>query len=176
MPELRRNLEAVLFAAGRPLDLPTLVAAVSQEQALTPAAVAQALAEIEQAFPADGPHGFELGRVGEGWVFRTNRLAEPALSAFFDLPEDPRLSPAALETLAIVAYLQPVTRPELSECGASTATRRCRPCWIAVSSWRGAAVPSGGGHPLSDHRAVPPGLRPRLPAGPAVAGRVRGLS
>ena len=48
-------------------------------------------------------------------MFRTNRLCEGALSAAFDFGEDLRLSPAALETLAIVAYLQPVSRPEIAE-------------------------------------------------------------
>lgn len=115
MPDLRRDLEAVLFAAGRALDLPTLVATVSHAGPVTPEEVRAALEGLAADFPPEGPHGFELAQVGEGWVFRTNRLAEPALSAFFDLPEDPRLSPAALETLSIIAYLQPVSRPEIGE-------------------------------------------------------------
>jgi segregation and condensation protein B len=113
--ELLRDLEALLFASGRPLDLAALTAALSHTGAVAPADAAAALAILEAEYPPDGPHGFELARVGEGWVFRTNRLAEAALTALFDLPEDPRLSPAALETLAIVAYLQPVTRPEIGE-------------------------------------------------------------
>lgn len=115
MPDLRRDLEAVLFAAGRPLDLPTLVAALSHDGPVSAAAVHEALGTIEDSFPPDGTHGFELVRAGESWVFRTSRHSEQALSTFFDLPEDPRLSAAALETLAIVAYLQPVTRPEVAD-------------------------------------------------------------
>jgi segregation and condensation protein B len=48
-------------------------------------------------------------------VLRTNRLSEEALDALLAASESGRLSPAALETLAIVAYSQPVSRPEISE-------------------------------------------------------------
>jgi len=112
---LARDLEAVLFAAGRPVDLATLVRAASHARAAAEPEVTAALGRLETAFPVDGPRGFELTRLAEGWVFRTNRLCEGALSAAFDFGEDLRLSPAALETLAIVAYLQPVSRPEIAE-------------------------------------------------------------
>jgi segregation and condensation protein B len=112
---LVRDLEAVLFAAGRPLDLAALVRAASHAHPAGAQEVTAALGRLEVAFPVDGARGFELTRLAEGWVFRTNRLCEGALSAAFDFGEDLRLSPAALETLAIVAYLQPVSRPEIAE-------------------------------------------------------------
>lgn len=112
MPDVKRDLEAVLFAAGRPLALPELVAAVGGSD---PQAVQEALALLEAEFPVDGHRGFELARVAESWAFRTNRLCEKALSALFDLGDDDRLSSAAVETLAIVAYLEPVSRPEIAE-------------------------------------------------------------
>jgi segregation and condensation protein B len=112
---LVRDLEAVLFAAGRPLDLSALVRAASHARPAGEQEVTAALGRLEAAFPVDGRRGFELTRLAEGWVFRTNRLCEGALSAVFDFGEDLRLSPAALETLAIIAYLQPVSRPEIAE-------------------------------------------------------------
>jgi segregation and condensation protein B len=112
LPDVKRELEAVLFAAGRPLALSELVTAVG---APDPQAVQEALCLLETEFPVDGHHGFELARVAAGWAFRTNRLCEKALSTLFDLGDDDRLSPAAVETLAIVAYLQPVSRPEIAE-------------------------------------------------------------
>ena len=112
---LVRDLEAVLFAAGRPLDLAALVRAASHAHPVGEQEVTAALGRLTAAFPVDGTRGFELARLAEGWVFRTNRLCEGALSAAFDFGEDLRLSPAALETLAIVAYLQPVSRPEIAE-------------------------------------------------------------
>lgn len=110
-----RDLEAVLFAAGRPLDLASLVRAASHAHPVGEQEVTAAVGRLEATFPVDGARGFELTRLAEGWVFRTNRLCERALSAAFDFEEDLRLSPAALETLAIVAYLQPVSRPEIAE-------------------------------------------------------------
>ncbi len=110
-----RDIEAVLFAAGRPLDLASLVRAASHAHPVGEQEVTAAVGRLEGAFPVDGARGFELTRLAEGWVFRTNRLCEGALSAAFDFGEDLRLSPAALETLAIAAYLQPVSRPEIAE-------------------------------------------------------------
>jgi segregation and condensation protein B len=112
LPDVKRDLEAVLFAAGRPLALSELGASVGSDD---PQVVQEALSLLETEFPVDGHRGFELARVAEGWAFRTNRLCQKALSSLFDLGDDDRLSPAAVETLAIVAYLQPVSRPEIAE-------------------------------------------------------------
>jgi segregation and condensation protein B len=112
---LLRDVEALLFAAGRPLDVETITSACSHSEAVLPAAVADALARLAEKYPVDGPRGFELARVAGGWLFRTNSAARPALTRLFDVTEDLRLSPAAMETLAIVAYLQPVSRPEIAE-------------------------------------------------------------
>jgi len=108
---LLRDLEAVLFAAGRPVQAEELAVALGA----TPSDVEAALAEVQAVYPVDGARGFELARVGGGWLLRTNRRSEPVLSAFFSIVEPLRLSAAALETLAIVAYLQPVSRPQIAE-------------------------------------------------------------
>jgi segregation and condensation protein B len=110
---LRRDVEALLFAAGRPLTTAEL--ALASGSPTGEEHVAALLCELAREYPVDGPRGFELARVAGGWQLRTNRQAEPALSALFDTEEDPRLSPAAFEVLAIVAYLQPVSRPEIAE-------------------------------------------------------------
>jgi len=112
---LSRDLEALLFAAGRPLDLEALVAAASHAAPVDPATVTAVLESLESRYPVGGDTGFELARVAGGWLFRTNACCEPALARLFDLGEELRLSPAAMETLAIVAYLQPVSRPEMAE-------------------------------------------------------------
>ena len=112
---LIRDLEAVLFAAGRPLDLATLVRAASHSRPVSEYEATVALDHLAAMFPLDGPRGCELTRRAEGWLFRTNRLCAAALSAAFDVGQDLRLSPAALEVLAVIAYLQPVSRPEIAE-------------------------------------------------------------
>jgi len=113
---LRQNIEALLFAAGEPLPVETLLAALSLSGPLERAAVEAALESLALEFPAGGERGIELVRLAGGWAFRTNPLCRTAVSALFELPEDSsRLSAAAMECLSIVAYLQPVTRPQIAE-------------------------------------------------------------
>ena len=111
-----RDLEAVLFAAGRPLDLDELVRGGGQGRPRDAgrgrggAGVAR-----EPSTRWTAPGGSNSARVGGGWLLRTNRQCLDALGVLFSTGEDGRLSPAAMETLAIVAYLQPVTRPQIAE-------------------------------------------------------------
>ena len=74
------------------------------------------LGSLAVEFAPEGERGFELVRLAGGWAFRTNPRCQAAVSSLFELPEDAsRLSPAAMETLAIVAYLQPISRPQIAE-------------------------------------------------------------
>lgn len=112
---LLRDLEALLFAAGRPLPEKALLAALACHGPICPGELDDLLGELATAYPVDGPRGFELARLAEGWTFRTNRLSERALAGLFNSTDETKLSPAALETLAIVAYAQPVSRPQIAE-------------------------------------------------------------
>lgn len=113
---IKRDVEALLFAAGSPLTLEVMEAAVGKEGASSQGIVAAVLAELSAEFPPGGSRGFELAHVAGGWIFRTNPAAQQAVAALFELPDDvSRLSPAAMEVLAIVAYLQPISRPQISE-------------------------------------------------------------
>ncbi len=116
LADLRRDVEALLFASGDPLTVESIVQALDVEDATARRAVEQILEELELEFPSEGERGFELARLAGGWAFRTNRLSENAVKALFELPsETGRLSPASMECLAIVAYMQPVTRPQIAE-------------------------------------------------------------
>lgn len=98
-----RLLEAVLFASADPLTEKALAAR------LPPSADLQSLlAELQERYRG---RGVVLRRAGGTWAFRT----APDLAAALSLPEEEkrRLSRAAIETLAIIAYHQPVTRPEI---------------------------------------------------------------
>ena len=111
MSPLARLVEAALFAAARPLTIAELAALDPEAGA---PAVEAALAEVRAAFAA-GDHGVELATIGAGWQFLTRReYAEAIERAQFAL-RPRRLSPAALETLAIIAYRQPVGRIEVDE-------------------------------------------------------------
>ena len=75
-----------------------------------------ALTALAEEYSGDGRHGIELVRLAGGWAFRTDARCHAVVSRLFELPEDAaRLSPAALECLAVVAYLQPVSRPQIAE-------------------------------------------------------------
>ncbi len=108
MESLAKLLEAALFAASRPLTLEELESLAPSE-----GDVRAALDEIRQNYQDD--HGVELVEIAEGWQFLSRReYAETIERAQFAL-RPRRLSPAALETLAIIAYRQPVGRLEVDE-------------------------------------------------------------
>ena len=103
-------VEAVLFSSARPVrekDLCELLDAV-------PAAVTEALAILaRQAEAAD--RGVRLEKVAGGWRYVTRPEFDGLLRRFHEVTERSRLSLAALETLAIIAYRQPITLPEIQE-------------------------------------------------------------
>jgi len=116
MSELKRNVEALLFAAGRPLPMDDVLRALQLTEPGDRERAQQALETLQTEFPADGERGFELVPLAGGWVFRTNPQCRAAVAALFELPDDAgRLSPAAMECLTIVAYMQPVSRPQIAE-------------------------------------------------------------
>jgi segregation and condensation protein B len=108
---LAQLVEAALFAAARPLAVEELLTLDPQVGA---AAVQAALDEIRKTFAA-ADHGVELIEIGEGWQFLTRRVYAEAIERAQFALRPRRLSPAALETLAIVAYRQPVGRLEVDE-------------------------------------------------------------
>lgn len=113
---IKKNVEALLFASGSPLTVQTLASALSGSEPVAVATIEAALAELELEFPRGGDRGFELVRLAGGWALRTSPSCQVAVSALFELPDDlSRLSPAAVEVLAIIAYLQPASRRQIAE-------------------------------------------------------------
>lgn len=98
-----RMVEALLFAAAEPMDEATLAAHLPPE-----VNVADCLARLRQHYLR---RGVQLVRTGGKWSFRTAPDLAPILRR--DLIEPKKLSRAAIETLAIIAYHQPVTRAEI---------------------------------------------------------------
>lgn len=116
-PHLTTLLEALLFAADRPLTLAELHTYVQQGTAadtagLTPDEVAAALTELEATYQAQ-QRAFGLRQVAGGFQLLTRPELAPWLKPMLQAREPRRLSRSALETLAIVAYKQPITRPEI---------------------------------------------------------------
>ena len=110
MNELRAALEAILFVSNEPVTLDALAEALSEK----PAAVEKELREIKSTLDAN-IGGFTLEQTAGGWRLATRPEHEGVLKKYFARKGESRLSLAALETLAIVAYRQPVTAPEISD-------------------------------------------------------------
>jgi segregation and condensation protein B len=109
--ELRAALEAILFASGEPVKIEDLHEAFEDEGSET---VDAELAAIEAAF-RDREGGFILEKAAGGFRFATRAELDPHLRKFFARKNEGRLSMAALETLAIIAYRQPMTVPEIND-------------------------------------------------------------
>jgi segregation and condensation protein B len=107
--ELARTLEALLFLSSDSLSAEELAEATG----VGDLEIAGALAELEQVF-APGARGLLLREVAGGYTLASDPLAEEAARTLLGRPRHSALTPAQLETLAIVAYLQPVSRPEIA--------------------------------------------------------------
>jgi segregation and condensation protein B len=107
--ELRPALEAVLMVADQPLDHVTLASAVGYP----PEQVATALAGLATEYAEQG-RGFDLRNVAGGWRYYTREEYAAVVERFVLEGQQARLTQAALETLAVVAYKQPVSRARVS--------------------------------------------------------------
>ena len=107
--ELARTIEALLFLSSDPLTGEQLAQATQADEQ----AVAGALARLRERY-APGRSGIHLRELAGGWTFASDPAAEEAARRLFSRVRMSALTPAQAETLAIVAYLQPISRPEIS--------------------------------------------------------------
>jgi segregation and condensation protein B len=108
-PQLERVIEALLFLAPEPITVAELVEACDA----TEAQVERALDALGGAL-GEGRRGVVLREVAGGWTLAADPVAEDAARRLLAKPRTPPLTQAQAETLAIVAYLQPVSRPEIA--------------------------------------------------------------
>ena len=109
MSELARVIEALLFLSSDPLSEQELVDATEA----SPPEVVEALAELGREY-APGRRGLVLREVAGGRTLASDPVAEDSARRLFSRPRTAALTPAQAETLAIVAYLQPISRPEIT--------------------------------------------------------------
>tara|TARA_B100001996_G_scaffold33633_1_gene25236 strand:+ start:3766 stop:4470 length:705 start_codon:yes stop_codon:yes gene_type:complete len=105
LTDLEREIEAVVFAAAEPLDVDTIESKISKK-----ANVSKSLEKLQQEYSS---RGINLVCIKDKWSFRTS----PKLSILMTQEKtvEKKLSRAAIETLAIIVYHQPVTRAEIEE-------------------------------------------------------------
>ena len=107
MSPLARTLEALLFLAPEPVCVEELADATQADDE----AVRRALRELAQALEG---RGVVLREAAGGWALSSHPDAEEAARRLLGRPRTSALTPAQAETLAVVAYLQPVSRPEVA--------------------------------------------------------------
>ena len=107
--ELERTLEGLLFLSSNPVGPDALAEATGAEAY----EVGTALERLREHYEFER-RGFILRELAGGWVLSTHPEVEPAARRLLARPRTPPLTPAQAETLAIVAYLQPVSRPEIA--------------------------------------------------------------
>lgn len=108
--ELRSAIEAILFVATEPVKASDLAEAVDEKEADVTAQL-DALKKVLD----ENVGGFALEQTAGGWRLATRAEHDSVLKKYFAKKGENRLSLAALETLAITAYRQPVTAPEISD-------------------------------------------------------------
>lgn len=113
MTSLAKLLEAALFASAHPITLDDLVSLANDREA-GPEAVTAALCELKEHYDS-ADHGIELLEVAGGWQILTRAEYTEAIERAQLAARPARLSAAALETLAIIAYRQPIGRAEIEE-------------------------------------------------------------
>jgi segregation and condensation protein B len=106
---LARAIEALLVVASQPLSVEELADAAADESDR----IETALGLLAERY-REGRSGIVLERVAGGYAFRASREAAEACARLFERPVERGLSQPALETLAIVAYLGPVSRPDIA--------------------------------------------------------------
>ena len=108
-PDLERIVEALLFLSPEPVSVERLSEACEASEA----EIDRALDSLGGAL-TEGQRGLVLRQVGGGYALAADPLAEDAGRRLLSRPRTPALTQAQAETLAIVAYLQPVSRPEIA--------------------------------------------------------------
>ena len=107
MTETARQIEALLFLSPEPLALDILAELVEADRDAAHAAIDELIERHSEV------GGLQIAEVAGGFALRTRADLEDVCDRLRRRPPEDRLSPAALETLAVVAYLEPVSRPDI---------------------------------------------------------------
>lgn len=134
---LKVTLEAAIFIADEPLSVDRLLELFEDDESITPLLIQEALASLQKDYQ---DHGVELCEVATGYRFQVKSSVVPSLSKWLqDRPE--KYSRALLETLALIAYKQPITRADIEQVrGVTVSTQTIKTLmgreWIKVAGHR----------------------------------------
>lgn len=108
---IKRLVEGILHAADRPLSINEIHALFVEDEVPAKDDIRKAVAELQQDY---GDRGFELAQVASGFRVQVRQEIEPWISRLWE-EKPPRYTRALLETLALIAYRQPITRGEIED-------------------------------------------------------------
>lgn len=116
--DLERALEAILMVADEPQSMVSMATALGAPVKEIKAAIANLVADYDGK-AGEGrsgvKRGFELREVGGGWRFYVREEYDSVVNDFVLTQNPTKLTQAALETLAVVAYRQPISRPQIAQ-------------------------------------------------------------
>lgn len=110
----KRIIEGLLFASSDPVSLRRLCHVLELHHPLAPEEVKSLLEELRDEYEALD-RSFALEEIGKGYILRSKQEYAPYIQALLKTARPERLSQAACEVLSIIAYRQPVTRPQIDE-------------------------------------------------------------
>ena len=110
LEEVRASVEALLYASGDPIPMRSFKKVLPEASDL----INDGLSSLKELYQQSG-RGVQLIEVADGWQITTRPEYHERVSRLFDSPRPSRLSIQALETLAVIAYRQPATIPEIME-------------------------------------------------------------
>lgn len=109
---VKRVIEAILFTCPDPISLLKLREIISSSCPLRPRQLRQIIEELKQEYISQ-QRSFKLEEIAEGYVLRTHEIYAPYIELLHRQRRGEKLSPASTEVLAIIAFRQPITRPQI---------------------------------------------------------------
>ncbi len=111
-----RHIEALIFASASPITLEEIRAAISEglQQEVSEQEISEGIESLFERYKDDA-YAFELAEMAGGYQFLTKGAYHNTISVHLKLTTKKRLSQAAMETLALVAYRQPITKSEMEQ-------------------------------------------------------------
>ncbi len=114
LQEAKRIIEALLFATSEPISLQKLQEIIETQLPIKPKEVKKLTFELQEEYHKQN-RSFRLETIAEGYVLRTHAAYAPYIQLLFSSRKKEKLSHAAMEVLAIIAYKQPVTKPQIEQ-------------------------------------------------------------
>lgn len=116
LEQLQLHIEAIIFTAEQAVSVPEIINCLDKmsEDTFAEDTILDAIEEIIQKYQKD-EFAFELVTISEGYLFLTKQAFHGSIAAYQNIKSKKRLSNAAMETLAIIAYKQPITKAEMEQ-------------------------------------------------------------